>query len=145
MAKARPTVPYLWLIGLITAWLSTVGPAMVEGGHGEEENLDSITPERVKLLLDSGEKLLFIDLRSVKEFNEKRLPGARSIPVEQLNKRFQEIPRIGRIILYCACRPGDDTFANFFLRDIGYRNITVMEEGFQGWVKRKYPVESGQK
>jgi len=145
MPKASPTLLSIELMALMAVGLAAVTPAMVQGGHGEEENLDSITPERVKLLLDSGEKLLFIDLRPAKEFHEQRLPGARSIPLAELPKRLGEIPRAGRVVLYCACRPGDDAYANFFLRDNGYRNIAVMEEGFSGWVKRKYPVESGRR
>jgi rhodanese-related sulfurtransferase len=28
-----------------------------------------------------------------------------------------------------------------FLSGEGYRNVSVMEEGFPGWVKRGYPLE----
>ena len=112
----------------------------VYAGHGDEP-VQTITPERVKFLLDNKENIYFIDLRTAKEFQQRRLPGARSIPVAELEKRLTEIPKAGRVILYCACRPGDDSFAYFLLRDNGYNNVTVIDDGFDGWLRRKYPVE----
>jgi rhodanese-related sulfurtransferase len=112
----------------------------VYGGHGDEP-VQTITPERVKFLLDNKEKIFFVDLRTVKEFQQRRLPAARSIPVAELEKRLTEIPKAGRVILYCACRPGDDSFAYFLLRDNGYNNVSVIDDGFDGWLRRKYPVE----
>jgi rhodanese-related sulfurtransferase len=118
--------------------------SLVYAGHGEEP-VQTIAPERVKVLLDNREKIFFVDLRTTKEFQQKRLPGARSIPVAELEKRFAEVPKVGRVILYCACRPGDDTYAYFLLRDNGYNNVSVIDDGFDGWLERKYPVETGRK
>jgi rhodanese-related sulfurtransferase len=124
---------------LLGLWLT---PAYA--GHGGEE-IDYISPQRVKALLDGGEKVLFIDLRSPKEFREKRIPGARSIPVAELEKRLHEIPKAGRVILYCACRPGDDAYAFFLLRDNEHRNVVVLEEGFPAWLRRKYHTEANRR
>ena len=118
-------------------------PAITKGGHDPDELISyTVTPERVKLFLDVGEKLLFFDLRPAKEFQKRRLPGARSIPAAELGKRYAEIPKTGRVILYCDCPPKEIDSAYLSLENKGYRNLSVMEEGFSGWVKRKYPVES---
>lgn len=69
--------PRALLVGLVLTL--GFGPAATEGGH-DEEFIDTVPAERVKLLLDRGEKVLFIDLRPVSEFQKRRLPGARSIP-----------------------------------------------------------------
>lgn len=128
---------------ILSAWLSVLWPAAIEASHGREE-INYIGPDRVKALIDGGEKVFFIDLRPAKEHQEKRILGARSIPAAEFEKRLSEIPKAGRIILYCACQPGgDDGNAFFLLRDNGYRNAAVMEEGFPGWIKRKFPVETG--
>ena len=117
--------------------------AVTYGGHDPDELISyTVTPERVKLFLDVGEKLLFFDLRPAKEFQKRRLPGARSIPATELGKRYGEIPKTGRVILYCDCPPKEIDSAYLSLENKGYRNLSVMEEGFSGWVKRKYPVES---
>jgi rhodanese-related sulfurtransferase len=128
-------------LALLIAMLSyTSIPAYA--GHGEEP-VQTISMERVKLLLDNKEKIFFVDLRTPKEFQQKRLPGARSIPIAELEKRLTEIPKTGRVILYCTCRPGDDSYAYFLLRDNEYNNVSVIDDGFDGWIKRKFPVETG--
>jgi len=111
-------------------------------GHGVEDTVDSLTPERAKQLLDAGEKLIFIDLRPVKEFQQNRLPGAKSIPIAELANRYNEIPKSGRVVLYCECKPYDVADRAVFLEYRGYRNIFIMPEGYSGWTKRGYPLET---
>lgn len=95
----------------------------------------------MKRLLDAGDHPTFIDLRPADEFKKGRLPEARSIPLRELRKRFAEVPRTGRVILYCACPSLELHAAYQFLRDEGYRNVSVLEDGFPAWVKLGYPVE----
>ncbi len=110
-------------------------------GHGIEDTIDTLAAERVKQLLDAGEKLTFIDLRPAKEFQQSRLPGARSIPLPEIAARFAEIPRAGRVILYCDCKTYDIADRAVFLEYRGFRNIFVMPEGFSGWIERGYPLD----
>lgn len=123
-------------------------PAHAYAGHDQPtDDLVYFLPmaaDRAKRLLDVGEKITFIDLRSAAEYKEQRLPGARSIPLKELDKRHGEIPKTGRVILYCGCPPGnvEEGYAYQLLRDLGYRNISVLEGGFAEWRKRGYPVES---
>jgi rhodanese-related sulfurtransferase len=114
----------------------------VHAGHGVEDTVESLTPERAKQLLDAGEKLVFIDLRPTKEFQQNRLPGARSIPIAELAARYDEIPKSGRVVLYCECKPYDVADRAVFLEYRGYRNIFIMPEGYSGWTKRGYPLET---
>ena len=114
-------------------------------GHGVEDSIDTIPADRVKRLLDSGAKLFLIDLRPTKEFQENRLPGARSIPMTELPKRFEEIPKTGQVILYCACIINEIAERAAFLGFRGYRNIFVLLDGYPGWVKRGYPLETSRR
>jgi rhodanese-related sulfurtransferase len=128
---------------LVVWWLAvSISAAALAGHDGVEATLDTIAADRVKLLLDSGEKVVLIDLRPAKEFQQNRMPGARSIPATELQKRFEEIPKAGRIVLYCACQKNEIADKAAFLEFRGYRNIFVMLEGYPGWVKRGYPVET---
>jgi rhodanese-related sulfurtransferase len=97
--------------------------------------------EMAQRLLDAGEHLVFIDLRPAEDFRAGRLPGARSIPIEEMLKRYAEIPRTGRVILYCACSLKEVEPAYQFLWDRGYRNISFLGEGYPGWMKLGYPVD----
>jgi len=118
-------------------------PAVANGGH-DEEYIETIPSERVKRMLEAGEKIFFVDLRPTSDFHKSRLPGARSIPVAELQTRYQEIPKSGRVILYCSCPPGgvDESYSYLALRGKGYRNVSVLEDGFSGWLQRKFSTES---
>ena len=130
------------LVILLTSAFSALAPVLSRAGH-ENRDVTTISADRLKLLIDSGEKFILIDLRPAKEFQEKRLAGSRSIPVTELEKRLGEIPKSGRVVVYAAGASNDIPDEVFQLfEDERYKNITVMLEGFQGWEKRKFPVET---
>lgn len=133
------------LLGTI-ALLMLVWPRILSAGHGSEDDVVTVTVEQIKTLLDIREKFVFIDLRPVPDFQKARLPGARSVPMKELDKRFREIPQSGRVVLYCDC-PQNQLIEEAYqlLKDYGYRNTAVMADGFQEWLRRKYPVETGPK
>lgn len=128
---------------VLAVWLFGLSPPVSEAGH-EARDVPTIAADRLKLLLDAGEKFVLIDIRPAKEFQEKRLPGARSIPAAELEKRIGEIPKSGRVVIYAATPQNDIADATFqVFEDNRYRNIAFLLDGFQGWVKRQYPVETG--
>ena len=128
------------VVGLIVIALSH--PPSGHAGHGIEDTIDTLTAERVKQLMDAGEKMTFIDMRPAKEYQQNRLPGARSLPIAEVPNRFSEIPKTGRVVLYCDCKTYDIADRAVFLEYRGYRNIFVMPDGYSGWVKRGYPIET---
>jgi rhodanese-related sulfurtransferase len=113
----------------------------IDAGHGRDDDVDLITVEQLKRFLDVREKIILVDLRPAAEFKQNRLPGARSIPMTELKQRLSEIPRAGRVILYCDCRPADEADAFYLLRVYGYRNVAVLQEGFSRWTSLNYPLE----
>lgn len=118
----------------------TISASIGLAGH-EETWIDTIPAERLNYLLGYGTKLWLVDLRSANEFRRERLPGARSIPSAELTERFAEIPRTGRVVLYCGCEKNESAEGASFLRTQGYRNVSIMLEGYSDWVKRAYPIE----
>ena len=127
------------LLGFALFW-----PAATWAGHGTDDDVVTVSVEQVKALFDAREKMIIIDLRPTGDFQKARLPGARSVPIKELPKRYTEIPRSGRVVLYCDCPQNqiiDDAY--LLLKDYGYRNTAVMSDGFQAWARYKYPVESG--
>lgn len=133
------------LVGIAAAMLlvcTTVGLA----GHGTEDDVVTVTAEQVKGFIDAREKMVLIDLRPVIEFQKSRLPGARSVPMKELEKRFREIPQSGRVVLYCDCSQNQIIEQAYqVLKDYGYRNTAVLADPFQDWIRRKFPVESGKR
>lgn len=101
----------------------------------------ALPPEYVKRLIDEGDQPIFVDLRPAQDFARGRLPGARSVPLGDLRRRVADVPRAGRVVLYCACTHEEMAAAHQFLQDQGYRNISVLDEGVEGWRKRGYPLD----
>ena len=143
MTNGRRTKNKLRLLILVS--LGVFFPPLAHAGHGVEDTVDNISAERAKQLLDAGEKLVFIDMRPAKEYQQNRLPGARSLPIAEVANRFDEIPKSGRVVLYCDCKPYDIADRAVFLEYRGYRNIFIMPEGYSGWVKRGYPIETSRR
>ena len=128
-------------VALVMFW-----PAVLSAGHGTEDDVVTVTAEQVTVFLDAREKIILVDLRPVQDFQKTRLPGARSLPMKELDKRFHEIPKSGRVVLYCDCSQNQIIEQAYqLLKDYGYRNTAVMADAFREWVSRKYPVESGVK
>jgi len=133
------------LIGMVTALL-LIWPGIIFAGHGTEDDVVTVTAEQVKGFLDEREKMVLIDLRPAIEFQKARLPGARSVPMKELEKRFREIPQSGRVVLYCDCSQNQIIEQAYqVLKDYGYRNTAVLADPFQDWLRRKFPVETGAK
>jgi rhodanese-related sulfurtransferase len=128
-------------VGLLL-WLGLFHPVALFAGHGVEDTVDNLPADHVKQLMDAGDKLVLIDMRPAKEHQQSRLPGARSLPLAELANRFGEVPKSGRVVLYCDCKPYDIADRAVFLEYHGYRNIFIMPEGYQGWIKRGYPTET---
>ncbi len=137
-----PARTWLAVAGLLTLSLAMgVMPGL--GGHGTGNAVWSLDPDYVKRLVDAGEAIILVDLRPAEAYRKGHLPGARWLPVAELERRFNEIPRAGRVILY-GDASSDAAEAYSTLRNRGYRNVMTLEEGFAGWVKRGFRVEPGQ-
>jgi ArsR family transcriptional regulator len=115
-------------------------PVVAAGGHGASGLLPGYRAEHVKRLMDAGERLVLVDLRSSAVFRKGCLPGARSIPLAELARRAGEVPRSGRVILYGETIIEASEAAKL-LEPLGHRNIGVLEDGFNGWVALGLPVE----
>ena len=116
-------------------------------GHGSEEPVAVVSMERVKYYLTAREPMILVDLRPAKEFQQSHISGARSLPMAELEKRINEVPKAGRVILYCDC-PQSELIQEAYLSlrdDYDYRNISIMGDAFKEWVKKKFPVEKGKK
>ncbi|WP_080846273.1 ArsR/SmtB family transcription factor [Cytobacillus gottheilii] len=65
-------------------------------------NLDvnGVSLEELKEKMESGEAIL-IDVRPKEEFNESHIPGAVSIPIEELNEKLASLPKNCEVVAYC--------------------------------------------
>jgi rhodanese-related sulfurtransferase len=68
------------------------------------ENPSPLSVADVNALIDSGQPLAFIDSRNPIAWGSSKvtLPGARRIPIDEVDRHLQELPRDRRLIVYCT-------------------------------------------
>ena len=113
-----------------------------DAGHGGVPAVAFTEPEYLKWLIDSRQPVVVVDLRSPPDFRRGHLPGAVSVPLAELDRRFAEIPTQPMVVLYCRCPLEEAATAYSFLESKGYANHVVLQEGYDGWLKRRYPLDS---
>lgn len=99
-------------------------------------------------LFESGPKALFVDVRSAKNFSAGRIPQAVSLPIEDLEKHWETLPKDRAIVIYeSGLSPGDvcasARAAGRLLLAHGYAQdrVKVYQEGLAGWAKANLPIE----
>lgn len=113
---------------------------VAHGDHGGVPGVATTEPDYLKWLLDSRQPVVVVDLRKPQEFRGGHLPGAISVPLTELDRRFAEIPTSPMVVLYCQCPIAEAATAYAFLESKGCLNHVVLEEGYDGWLRRRYPV-----
>lgn len=74
----------------------------------------------------------FIDVRSPEEFDAEHLPGARNIPVDQLDKRLAEVgPKDKPVVVYCRSGSRSARAANL-LASAGFKEVYDLGS-YQNW------------
>ncbi len=65
---------------------------------------ERITAEEVSAKLDSGEGIVFVDVRNPVAWSESdvKLPGAIRIPLDGLEDSLELVPRDRTIVTYCT-------------------------------------------
>lgn len=61
-----------------------------------------ITARELKSRLDDGQEILVVDARSADNYKAKHISGAISMPLDELEARYDELPRTGAIVFYCT-------------------------------------------
>ena len=90
------------------------------------------------------DRILWLDVRSGADFTKRHIPGAKLIPVENLEMRYRtEIPlALEKIIVYCA--GGDRSrLACDFLSRHDFGNVYHIKDGLQGWAGPTEGNEAG--
>ena len=68
------------------------------------DNPSRLTVAAVKELIDSKQPIAFIDSRNPIAWGSSNviLPGALRIPIDEVDRRLEELPRDRRLIVYCT-------------------------------------------
>jgi rhodanese-related sulfurtransferase len=92
-----------------------------------------VTRQELARRLQDGDDLVVLDLRPAVEYAAGHLPGAVSIPVDELRRRLAELPRGREIVAYCRgpyCAFAHEAVA--VLRQEGFL-ARRLEDGLPEW------------
>jgi len=105
----------------------------------DRDEFDAVTLVELSRLLRSDE-VTVIDVRPFEEYEAGHIPGAISLPVSELKRRMDELPRRKEVVAYCRgpfCVYSLEAVT--LLRKRGYRARRA-REGVPEWRARGLPV-----
>jgi rhodanese-related sulfurtransferase len=83
---------------------------------------------------------LFLDVRTPGEYANGHVPGAKNIPLQTLAERLAEVPKDGKVFVYCESG-ARSTRATKMLVDAGFKNIINMKASMRGWRNAGFEIE----
>lgn len=125
--------PFVLLVVLISLFV----PSASDG-----EIAVNIKAEDAYKLVSKVDDLFVLDVRTPFEFQQVRLEGARLIPVDQLKKRINELPKNRPILVYCAVGSRSSQVVNYLARH-GYPELYNLYGGIYSWAQKGYPILQG--
>ena len=108
---------------------------------GARDELEPVSREELAHRVRDG-RVVVIDVRPRKEYLAGHIPGALSVPVDELGNRLAKLPMRKDIVAYCRgpyCVMAYDAVAK--LRASG-RHARRLEDGFPEWRAAGFPVET---
>ncbi|MGP8200234.1 MAG: rhodanese-like domain-containing protein [Limisphaerales bacterium] len=105
----------------------------------------SIQPTELQRLLDEGRPAQLLDVRTPGEFAAAHVPGARLVPLGDLDPAAFQRERGGEEVpVYVLCQSGGRARkAIEKLEQAGVRGCVLVEGGTQGWIDAGLPVTRG--
>lgn len=112
---------------------------LISDFKADKNILESITLDDL-LVISKKEKVLLIDVRPENEYNAGHIPNAVSIPLAQLKKRLNELPKNKTIIAYCRgplCVMAVDA-----IKILNQKKIKAirMEDGYVEWKLKQQEI-----
>jgi rhodanese-related sulfurtransferase len=87
--------------------------------------------------------VVVIDVRPYSEYEAGHIPGARSLPPDEVRKRLRQLPRDVEVVAYCRgpfCVYADDAVRALKRRGVSARRL---EDGFPEWRRAGLTVATG--
>jgi rhodanese-related sulfurtransferase len=109
----------------------------------EGDDIEELTKEELWKRIRRKDNLVVLDVRPQEEYDAGHLPGALSIPLDELKKRVKELPKSKQIVAYCrgplcALAPA----ATRYLKSKGYK-VERLVDGAPDWEAAGLPVSRG--
>lgn len=105
-----------------------------------------VPAEQVVNALANNKRFILLDTRPGSAWQRSHIPGAVPMPYYRDKERIAEhIPNDDTwVVAYCACPHAASDFVISYLRELGYKNTAVIDEGVMVWTAMGLPVTAGE-
>jgi len=131
--------------GPFAAWQATGGACSEADAAKKQPTL--IDTQELRQLLTNNARPLFVDVRPASDYAAGRIPGAISLPADEIDRRWNTLPKDRTIILYeSGVSSGDICAAS---RAVGrtllehafpFSEVKVYQDGLVGWARTEVGV-----
>lgn len=119
------------------------GGAEALGGRKElVRKLERLEPAAMKARLESGEREVVLDVRAASEWAQFHIEGSLNVPLSELERRMDAVPRGKRIALHCLSGYRSSIAAGILERN-GVSGFTDLVGGISAWKSAGLPVVTG--
>ena len=101
-----------------------------------------ISSTQARALIAKNNKVVLLDVRTPEEYRQANLRGSLLIPLSDLSRRINEIPRDRPVLVFCAVGSRSGSAAGL-LASRGYREVYNMSDGLVGWYRNGFPLQRG--
>ena len=117
--------------------------AIICGSFSLAVAASNIDVQAAQRLLKERRDVYLLDVRTPGEYQQMRLADAHLIPIDQVTRRIDEIPKNRPVIIYCAVGSRSAQVFNFLARK-GYQEVYNLDGGIYAWAQRGLPILQGQ-
>ena len=115
-------------------------PAAQDHSAGATVSATEITPVELKAKLDAGETPFILDVREPNEYQINKIPGSTLIPLGELPRRYQELPKDRQIVAHCKMG-GRSAKAQDYLKTVGFSDVLNLKGGILAWIDTVDPSQ----
>ncbi len=110
-------------------------------------DVPGIKLKELKKLIDKKADIVIVDTQDEKIYEVSHIKGAINFPWAPTIKNPINLPRNKTLIIYCGCIDQEASLdvATQLILDYGYKDIKILEGGFQQWLKLGYPIEKSKR
>lgn len=96
-------------------------------------NIESITANSLKSLIDNSEKIVILDVRTEQEVSRGKIEGSINIPLDQIDTA-EKILTDKNANIYVYCLSGSRSIAAAKkLQKMGYQKVYNLQNGLLSW------------
>jgi rhodanese-related sulfurtransferase/predicted transcriptional regulator len=140
---ADPAVAQLWLqLRAVAEQQLAEVERTLNAYRQQRHEFENVSAEELRTRLQNDDVIL-LDVRSTEEYENGHLPGAHSMPLDELEKALDSLPDDKTIVAYCRgpyCVIADDALG---ILAANGRHVARLEEGVLEWQQAGYEISGG--